>query len=721
MTIYDIAEHFATQTTRSIFLTGKAGTGKTTFLRQLKESCPKQLAIVAPTGVAAINAGGVTMHSFFQLPFTPFVPTTEGRRNLLSKMKMSGMKRKVLQELELLIIDEVSMVRADIMDAIDTILRHYRFRFNEPFGGVQLICIGDLYQLSPVAIPEEWSVLAPYYPTPYFFDSHVITSNPLQYVEFDKVFRQSDATFIKVLNAVRNDKLTSDELSILQKRVQPNFNLDQHKDYILLTTHNAKADRINDRQMAQLKTKEHTFKASIQGEFPEKSFPNHQELKLKEGAKVMFIANDTEFPRKYFNGKIGTISKITDNKVIFVHCDDEKEDILVKTETWENIQYSVNATTKQIEEKKLGAYTQYPLRLAWAITVHKSQGLTFDKVAIDVEAAFTSGQVYVALSRCRTLEGLVLLSNLQQRALSVDPNVSHYTDQKPTTEALEEVLSDAKAQYNKEILLSIFNINSCAGLCAQAYDLISKDLPLFGATALSALQPIRESLQALSVVGAKFCQQIIQLANQNDHKMLSKRIKAASDYFTKEIDKLIDQVEDLSIQTGDAELAGEYDIAIETLHDALVKKSYIISNIRKDYSSEHYFKLNKHFKIKPFKVKSYKKGLGLFQGNEMDNSSTSKKGKKENTYELTLKLYNEGLSVDEIAEQRGLAISSIERHLAKLVDQGKIDMEDFASKDQVQAVIDCFKEGIEINKVYEKAGSNLSYNMLRMLRDKYCK
>lgn len=717
MNIYDIAEHFANQTTRSIFLTGKAGTGKTTFLKRIKENSPKQLAIVAPTGVAAINAGGVTIHSFFQLPFTPFVPTAEGRRNLLSKLKMSGVKRKVLQELELLIIDEISMVRADIMDEIDVILRHFRFRYNEPFGGVQLICIGDLYQLSPVAIPEEWDVLSSYYPTPYFFDSQVITNHPLQYLEFDKVFRQSDATFIQVLNAVRDNRLTHKELTTLQKRVQPQFDLDKHKDHILLTTHNAKADRINDTQMARLKGKEHLFRAQIQGEFPAKSFPNHEELRLKVGAKVMFIANDTDFPRRYFNGKIGTISNITDKKEIYVHCDDQKEDILVKTETWENIKYTVDPKTKQIEEKHLGAYIQYPLRLAWAITIHKSQGLTFDKAAIDVESAFTSGQVYVALSRCRTLEGMVLLNELPIQALYVDPNVTQYSNQKPSADVLEDILTEAKSQYNTEILLSIFNFNFVSGLCSQAYNLISQELPLFGSNAMSDLKPIRESLQSLTIVGAKFSQQIIQLTQQKDHQMLKQRIASASDYFVKELDKNIDPLEDLRVHVDDKELAAEYALSIETLHDALVKKSYIISNIRKDYSSEHYFKLNNRFKIKPFKVKFAKDGKKTDDEKEL----SQKKEKKENTLEITLRLYNEGFSDEGIAEQRGLAVSTIEGHLAKLVAKGKIDIEDFASKDQIDAVAECFKEGIEISEVYERTGGCLSYSLLRLIRDKQSK
>lgn len=717
MEIYDIAENFATNTTRSIFLTGKAGTGKTTFLKKLKESCHKQLAIVAPTGVAAINAGGVTIHSFFQLPFTPFVPTPEGRRNLIGKLKMSGVKRKVIQELELLIIDEISMVRADIMDEIDLVLRHFRFRHNEPFGGVQLICIGDLYQLAPVAIHEEWQVLAPYYRTPYFFDSQVIQHHPLLYLEFDKVFRQKDATFIRILNEVRNDQLSSDSLALLQQQSDPAFDINQHQDYILLTTHNAKADRINDTEMGRLRTKEYTFTAQITGDFPEKSLPNHQVLALKVGAKVMFIANDTETPRRYFNGKIGTISNIDADKKIWVHCDGDKEDILVKSETWENIRYTVNPTTKQIEEKKLGTYTQYPLRLAWAITIHKSQGLTFDKVAVDIESAFTAGQVYVALSRCRSLDGIVLLSNIQRNAISVDPNVTLYASQKTTNETLERTLSSAKAQFNKEILLSIFNFSFSAGLSSQIYDIILKDAPLFSNDALQKLLPIKAALQELTNIGGRFCQQIQRLCQNDDYSTLTQRIQSASDYFTKELDAILNNIEDIKISTQDKELANEYKLSLESLHDDIAQKSYIISNIKKDYSAKNYFKLKDHFKAKKFKVdcKPNKKDEKENTKNKKKKSSDS----KQSTYEITLELYKKGLSLEQIAEVRDLALSSIERHIAHLIFDKAIPMSDFLTKEQEATIFECFEAGATISDIYDTLEGNVSYQLLRRMYERY--
>jgi len=490
MSVYDIAEEFVQFTGRSVFLTGKAGTGKTTFLRRMREQTHKQMAVVAPTGVAAINAGGVTIHSFFQLPFTPFVPTNEGRANLISKQQVTSVRRKVFQELELLIIDEISMVRADVLDAMDAVLRHYRYRYHEPFGGVQVIFIGDMYQLSPVVVGDEWDLLSQFYASPYFFHSQVIMQQTPVYIELDHIFRQTNQQFIQLLNEVRNDQLSTNGLELLNSRYDPDFRPHEDEGYITLTTHNRKADAINAEEMAKIDTAVFTYEAKIQGDFSDKSYPNDALLSLKVGAKVMFIANDVGVDRKYFNGKLGVVTSLSETE-IFVTCNGETEPLLVNQETWQNIRYSVNQETNQIEEEELGSYTQFPLRLAWAITIHKSQGLTFDKVVIDAGAAFASGQVYVALSRCRSLDGIVLTTPINQRSLVVDEHVLNFSEKKIATTELERQVDLFKSQYNAEILRTAFDFAMITGITRSFVNYVGSLILDFN----EETQPFLDSLQ----------------------------------------------------------------------------------------------------------------------------------------------------------------------------------------------------------------------------------
>jgi ATP-dependent exoDNAse (exonuclease V) alpha subunit len=378
--MFQLATELVCGTNSNIFLTGKAGTGKTTFLKHIRDISQKNLAVVAPTGVAAINAGGTTIHSFFQLPFTPFIPAAAPPQNddavnahtLLGRMRLTNERRQVLRQLELLIIDEISMVRADTLDAIDLVLRHFRFRMHEPFGGVQVLMIGDMYQIPPVIKNEERRLLEQFYKSGYFFDSRVMQHAPPVHIAFTKIYRQQDERFVQLLNQVRNNQLDDDGLALLQSLYKPGFSaLDMH-DRIILTTHNAKADEINGNRMAKLKTKQFFFDAEIDGEFSEKAYPAEVQLQLKVGTQVMFLKNDTEKVRRYYNGKIGTVSKIEDGK-IFVHTDDLEDAIEVKKEKWDNIRYGLNNSSQQVEEDVIGSFTQYPLRLAWAVTIIKAR------------------------------------------------------------------------------------------------------------------------------------------------------------------------------------------------------------------------------------------------------------------------------------------------------------------------------------------------------------
>ena len=431
---------FINQTNKSVFLTGKAGTGKTTLLKEIIKSTHKNTVVVAPTGIAALNAGGVTIHSMFQLPFGGFIPANseaapfsdslkfETKDTLRRHFRMSAIKRQVIQNMELLIIDEVSMLRSDLMDAIDFMLQSVRKK-RTPFGGVQLLFIGDLLQLPPVIRDEEWRTLRQYYKGKFFFHSHVIQNNPPLYIELSKIFRQSDATFIELLNNLRNNKITNENISFLNQFVNPNFDLKANKGYITLTTHNAKADSINLQSIADLNGNATKYQAKITGDFPDKIFPLEEILELKIGAQIMFIKNDLSPEKNYFNGKMGIVKSISKDE-IWINFPEENKSIEVERYEWQNIRYFVNENTKEIEEEVLGTFVHYPIKLAWAITVHKSQGLTFDKAALDVSQVFAPGQAYVALSRLRSLNGLVLLTPLRMNGISNDDDVMDYASNK---------------------------------------------------------------------------------------------------------------------------------------------------------------------------------------------------------------------------------------------------------------------------------------------------
>lgn len=396
-----LALDFVETTGKNIFLTGKAGTGKTTFLHNLKKSTSKRMVVVAPTGVAAIGAGGVTIHSFFQLSFGPQLP-----ENLYKKGEVSGLQRfnktkiNIIKSLDLLVIDEISMVRADLLDGIDRVLRRFKNRY-KPFGGVQLLMIGDLQQLAPIAKDNEWAILQEFYESVFFFSSKALQQTNFVSIELSEIFRQSDQYFINLLNKVRNNELDTNSINELNKRYIPNFNPNDKDGYITLTTHNHQAKSINDAKLNALKTEAKTFEATVKGNFPEHSYPTDYNLTLKVGAQVMFVKNDPTYEKQFFNGKIGTLEDI-DDEGLYVQCPDDPSPILVTPLTWENTRYTLDRNTKMIKEETTGSFTQYPLKLAWAITIHKSQGLTFDRAIIDAQAAFTHGQVYVALSRCRT-------------------------------------------------------------------------------------------------------------------------------------------------------------------------------------------------------------------------------------------------------------------------------------------------------------------------------
>ncbi len=815
MTIYEIAEEFIQLTNCSIFLTGKAGTGKTTMLRQIREATFKQTAVVAPTGVAAINAGGTTIHSFFQLPFSPFLPTIEAKKAFIAKQQVSNVRRKIYRELELLIIDEVSMVRADVLDAIDTVLRHYRFRPNEPFGGVQVVFIGDMYQLPPVCVGEEWELLRRYYESPYFFHSQVIHKDPPIYIELDKIFRQSNQLFINLLNEVRNNQLTPDTFRLLNHCYQPNFrNVDE---YITLTTHNASADAINNDELAKIDAPYYKFMAHIDRDFPERIFPTEVELVLKLGAKVMFIANDMAQPRRYYNGKIGEITEINDNE-IWVTCDGESEAIKVSLEVWENKSYTIDPETNQLEEKTLGTFTQYPLRLAWAITIHKSQGLTFDRVVIDAAAAFASGQVYVALSRCRSLDGIVLTSQINPNSLAVDPQIVRYSEQRLPIVELERQVELFKSRYSIQLLVKLFGLGDLMSHTVSFVNYIKTVLDDFNEDTAPYLDDVLARVNSLYAVARRFVAQLLSFNPKSDIVRIAERVKAAAGYFVPQLDDLLILIESSPAITESKVEAQDYIDRLQAIFEITSQLRHVIDGIADDISVVNYFDAKQSYKVPPFKVKAYVverevkmlktdhpklykmlatwrndyckenniivyqmftnkvlvdvsnslpteiehlskiKGFGKIKiqrfgkecvdivriycrENGIDVSAQAdiafepeseygdekpkkrKRREKEKvekipSEEITLSLINQGKTLPEIADERGLVLGTIYTHLAKLIHAKKIDIAQYVDADLLNRVMSILNTTPEISnsELFESLEGSATYDDLRLIR-----
>jgi uncharacterized protein YpbB len=614
---YEIAYNFALYTGRSLFLTGKAGTGKTTFLKTLKEKTMKEMVVVAPTGVAAINAGGTTIHSFFQLPFSPFIPTDEGRRNLVSMIRMNSIRRRVIDRLEVLVIDEVSMVRADLLDEIDTVLRYCRYRRNEPFGGVQMIFIGDMHQLSPVCNDSEWQILSSYYPSMYFFDSQAIRRQPPVYIEFDNIFRQSNLDFIQLLNEVRNNAISDKSFELLQSLYKPDFKPAKDDTRITLTTHNYKADDINARELNKLKTESKKFRARISGDYPEKSYPTDLELEFKVGAKVMFLKNDKENPRRYFNGKIGEITDFTGNGIT-VKCPDEAP-VTVVPETWENISYTTDSDTRQITESLQGTFEQYPLRLAWAITIHKSQGLTFDRAIIDAGQAFAPGQVYVALSRCRSLDGLVLLSKINRNSLSVDENIIRHNNLKLPIEILNNQFDMSKKEYRDSILFAMFDFQESVNTVARLSEFVKDKISSFNSDTLTFLASILSHLSKMQTVALRFRNElrILLCAVPFDEKRLQERIAAAVDYFSDILQTVYNELKKSPAITDSKTNASKYNDDLSKVFYSIAERLHIFKNVRDEFTVEQYFEAKGTLVVPTFSVNA-------FAGTNPSNKTTAK-------------------------------------------------------------------------------------------------
>ena len=804
----ELAFDFLQYTNQNIFLTGKAGTGKTTFLRNLKKSSPKRMVVVAPTGVAAINAGGVTIHSFFQMSFGPQIPVDPNQQRPASAESNFAAKRfsrekiNIIRSLDLLVIDEISMVRADILDGIDEVLRRYKNRY-KPFGGVQLLMIGDLQQLAPVVKDDEWSILKAYYDTCFFFSSRALKRSKFMGIELTHIFRQSDQRFIDLLNKVRENRMDESTLQELNRRYIPDFSPEDKEGYITLTTHNNQSQQINDSKLGKLKTKSYRFKAEVQGEFPEYSYPADPELELKVGAQVMFAKNDLSAEKRYYNGKIGEITGIGDDE-IEVLCPGDAMAIEVEKAEWQNSKYTLNDTTQEIQEDVIGTFIQFPLKLAWAITIHKSQGLTFEKAIIDARASFAHGQVYVALSRCKTLEGLVLSTPIATHSVKNDTTVIQFTDDVERNQPGPAELQQSRKDYVQQLLAELFDFKPMERQIQYLFKLWEEHQAQLLGTLKTNLQSMTIPLQTeLINVAEKFGNQIRQLiaasVNAEENEQLQERVKKASDYFSGRLVQVISQpFSASSFDTDNKAIRKSFNDAADKLRKEIQTKTVCLELCKSGFSIKTYletksksaieipetghkpsssgsssssFTMHPEFYTKLKKWRSEKadslnveiskiipqktlheivqtlpatradlksvKGMGgtrlqQFGKDILEQVIAYRKQKgldlpigaeKEaekvglSSPEISFEVFKSGKSIIEIASERGLAISTIESHLAQFVGTGEIRLDQVVEPKKSRAILDYIEKHKTrgSNEIRAGLGNDYSYSEIRFV------
>ena len=675
-TAWDFVEH----TGRSIFLTGKAGTGKTTFLKTVVERSSKRCIVVAPTGVAAINAGGMTIHSFFQLPFSPFVPNAQ----IKSKFDFGKEKRKIISSLDLLIIDEISMVRSDLLDAVDSVLRRFRDRY-KPFGGVQLLMIGDLQQLTPVVTSEDERMLSPYYDTPYFFGSKALAQTDYVTIQLEKVYRQQDNIFLTLLNHIREGKPSAEDIQLLNGRYQPAFIPRPEEGYIRLTTHNQMANHYNELELQKLPGHSYTYRAKIDGTFPEYSYPTAETLTLKEGAQVMFVKNDPSGNHLYYNGRIGHVTYADDNR-LEVFCPGDAEAIEVEPLEWENSRYTLNPETREIESEVLGKFSQLPLRLAWAITIHKSQGLTFERAIIDASLSFAPGQVYVALSRCKTLEGMVLASQITPQAIISDERVESYiSHQEEAARQSIEQLPTLKDEYYRYLLMELFDLKDI--LYREEYmGRIIIEFFYHAYTDIAELhkRALEDYKKQVIAVADKWMAMIRQMTIEELHDVdFLERVRRSAAYFEQTLDSVLSKplalVADVKSQNKQAmkRLTENY----VDLRQAWLSRRYLLQQM-----SEHTFTIADYLRQKQHSL------LDAMDEQTLKKKKKEKKVKppkpqKEKTWVTTYNLFQQGKTPELIARERSLTLGTIYGHLARYIPTGEVSLDDLIPEDHQQTIL----------------------------------
>jgi energy-coupling factor transporter ATP-binding protein EcfA2 len=742
-----LAARFVNYTSKHIFLTGKAGTGKTTFLRSLTALTHKKTVIAAPTGIAAINAAGVTIHSLFQLPFgtyLPKAPSAEGDhynqqyntpKSIVRNLHMTASKRKVLVDMELLIIDEVSMLRADLLDAIDMVLRYIRRNNQESFGGVQVLFIGDLHQLPPVVKSTEWNLLGQFYNSAYFFDAHVLQQSPPVYIELEKIYRQADDVFINLLNNLRNSSVTKEDVALLEQHYKADFKPALHEKYITLTTHNNKADTLNRHSLDELKGASFLYRAKIEDDFSDYAFPADEVLELKLNAQVMFIKNDPTGEQRFFNGKIATVTALrTDG--IEVQPEGSTQKIILEKYTWKNIKYTTDKISGEIQEDLVGTFTQYPLKLAWAITVHKSQGLTFDKAIIDIGGAFAPGQVYVALSRLRSLNGLVLTSLISGSGIRQDQNVSMFSKNKLDQDVLHQQVQKDTEDFLKSYLLQCFDLVPLDNMVYEHVHSYTKDIHKSAKQKHHKwAEKLLKSIIEVRTNASKFLVQISRLSQDNSPaglKALLVRVYAAEAYFTPLLNGFSEHIfERMELVKQDKQILEflsellEMEARFYECFKKMKKAPALLASIleNKDFRRADVEKLinitsRTERMLKVFAMDgtddfTQKKGV------KAKSSKTKKAGlgaPKIDTKEVTLAMFNEGKTVGRIAADRKMTVGTIEAHLTHYVALGEISAKkiiDAAKLDRITKAIKDLKT-IKSNDLREKLGRDYSFSEIKI-------
>ncbi|WP_336514790.1 helix-turn-helix domain-containing protein [Pollutibacter soli] len=727
--LFELAVSFVQQSDRHIFLTGKAGTGKTTFLRHISQTTAKKIAIVAPTGVAAINAGGVTIHSFFQLPPGIFISGILAGADfsgikiltpetIVGNHRFSLKKKELIRELDTLIIDEVSMVKADLLDAMDFVLRWIRQDMKTPFGGVQVIYIGDLFQLPPVVNDEEWSILKKYYRSSFFFDANVIQEQTPLYLELKTIYRQNNPAFIQLLNAIRNNRAGEEEFSLLHSRYHPGFIPDVSDPYITLTTHNARVDIINRSAINAIDSPEVYFKAKIKGDFPEKSYPVDPDMLLKESAQIMFIKNDKGETRKYYNGKIGRISRIEDGKV-FVRFPDTGVEIEVEKEVWRNIRYQLNKEKNILEEEELGSFEQFPIRLAWAITIHKSQGLTFEKAIVDAGHSFSAGQVYVALSRMTGLEGLILKTKIPASAIQTDERVIEFSSGNSNEIALKEILLEDQKLFIRRTMIKVFEVEKLHALASGIVDEL-KELLIPESEELTDIEVIEKKFAEQKNTGNAFQRQlarIFQKPASEGHEELHRRVVAGAGWFNNFYSEIDTELSGQIHLSNSKKRLGLASRALKNLQLSVRLKIHQLTQVQK--LAEGFLKGISHDELlaivqqcsipeKPIVAESV-------SANESFVKSKTSTAGKVSSPAISLALFREGKSIDEIALERSFTIETIYKHLLEYLPTGETQITDFVSEEKHKLIREVFENTTEpgLKVIKEKLGDEFSYHEIR--------
>ncbi len=732
------AVHFVNSTASHIFLTGKAGTGKTTFLKNLSKRIHKQFLVVAPTGIAALNAGGVTVHSQFLFPFGMFLPDSSIKEDfnasgncytpntLARKHPLNSARKQVLRSIDLLVIDEVSMLRADLLDAIDYRLKAAKGNFRQSFGGVQLLLIGDLYQLPPVVKREEEAQLRPYYRTPWFFESKALQQDGFVYIELDKIFRQRDEFFIDLLNNLRNNKPTREDIDELNKHYLSPEEIKNLHEVITLTTHNYKADELNQKALKELKTPSYTFDAFTEGDFPESMYPVLQRLELKEGAQIMFTKNDNE-GKAYFNGKLATVTSIVDDE-IEVSMAETHVLYTLKKEVWENKKYTVNAKSQELDDEVIGSFEQYPIKLAWAITVHKSQGLTFDKAIIDVGEAFADGQVYVALSRLRSLDGLILRTHIDPNVISTDKQVVSFSEENNRPAELLNVMKAKQREFIHHLILKTFDFDVLIKEISYIRKNKNEANEFEEETMKPVLEQINDALLAESENTSKFRRQLINLLHENQHAQLLERTKKGSEYYKDVLARvtrlLLRHLEEMKKQKrvkGYISSLTDLDQLFSKKREEVDKALYLTEVILEDRDHFDFTKLTEERTTERIKLlEEIHKEIGVkpVKGKKSKQVAGKKKDKSNepSTYDITLQLLEGGLSIESIAKERSLTIGTIESHLSKAVTESRISIFKFMTEEDVKTISSALKEMPEdfnSKDLFVRLEGKFSYGLLR--------